>query len=283
MKEIIKYNNDMNTVAFRKFSAVELDLLMVICSRMKNQSIDSVKFKFSDLKSLINYSSTTSINFVNALDSTYQKLIETHIKIGDDKLWTRFVLFTEYTINTYEQTVNIGVNKKFQYILNELTSNFTRFELQEFVNLNSSYSKECYRHLKQFKTTGKWIVNIDEFKRLLAIPDSYKMCDIDKTVLNPIKNELTPLFQNLKITKIKKKGRGRGGQVKAFEFSFSPEKVYSAKIEKPSVFNSKPKSLTTSTTTTNSTFNKFHNFDTPKSEKYSEEYLNALLKNPNKK
>ena len=57
------------------------------------------------------------------------------------------------------------------FLLNQLTSNFTRFELKEFVTLKSSYSKEFYRRMKQFKNTGFWKCSIEEFRYLLDIPE----------------------------------------------------------------------------------------------------------------
>ena len=33
--EVVKFNNDMNTVALRKFNSVEINLLMAICSRIR--------------------------------------------------------------------------------------------------------------------------------------------------------------------------------------------------------------------------------------------------------
>ena len=227
MNEIVEHNNNMNTVALRRFTPVELDLFMTICHKMKRKSIDILTFSFNELKELCGFTSTDTKDFVNALDNTYNKLIQTNIKIGDDVKWTRFVLFTKYTIDIENKEVTIGVNKEFQYILNDLSSEFTRFELKEFVDLKSSYAKECYRRLKQFRTTGIWKVKIDEFRRILDIPKGYKMGNIDQKVLKPIKEELSPLFGNLKITKIKKKGRGRGGVVDRLEFTFDKEIVIS--------------------------------------------------------
>ena len=95
-------------------------------------------------------------------------------------------------------------NPYFKWVLNEFIYNFTRFELFEFVNISSNYTKECYRQLKQFESTGKWKIHIDEFRRLLDIPDTYRMCDIDLRILRQIEKELTPLFKNFKMKKIKK-------------------------------------------------------------------------------
>lgn len=119
--------------------------------------------------------------------------------------------------------MEVSVNDEFLFLLNELTSNFTRFELEEFVKFKSTYTKEFYRRIKQFRHTGVWKISIDEFNRLLGISESYKISDIDKRVFQPILSELGEKY-NLKIIKkySKKTGRGRSS-VSGFEFHFKKE------------------------------------------------------------
>lgn len=219
---ITKYHNDLNTVALRKFNSVELDLFISICTQMKDKETKIITFNFEDLKDLAEFSSTDTRDLIKYLDTIYKKLIETSIKLGDEKKWTRFVLFNEFTIDTLEKYVSIQINDKFKWILNEISSNFTKFELKEFVNLKSSYSKECYRRLKQYRFTGVWKVNIEDLRYLLDIPETYRMTDIDARVLRPIKNELGDIFENLNIEKIKSKSQGRA--IKSLKFTFKPEK-----------------------------------------------------------
>jgi plasmid replication initiation protein len=226
MNEVVKYNNQMNDVNFKDFTPIELDLLMTICSKMKEQGLTIIEFSFEQLKRISNYDPKQSNKkFIKDLEKTYDKLIQLNFKIGDDRNFTKFVLFNEYTVKGDSGTVTIGVNPKFYFVLNELTSNFTRFELKEFINLKSKYSKECYRRLKQFRKTGLWTVEIEEFRRILDIPNSYKFCEINRSVLTPIIKELTPLFKNLQIEKIKKKGAysGRGNKVTHIVFTFEKE------------------------------------------------------------
>ena len=109
--EVVKFNNDMNTVALRKFNSTEINLLMSICSRIRDQGLKYVEFDFKYLKKLIKYPYNDMKNFVNTLDSAYNKLLKCNIRIGDDVEWTRFVLFTKYTINVEKQIVTIGVNE----------------------------------------------------------------------------------------------------------------------------------------------------------------------------
>lgn len=226
MNEIVKYNNQMNEVNFKDFNTTELDLLMTICSKMREQGLKIIEFSFEQLKKISNYDPKQSNKkFIKDLEKTYDKLIKLNFKIGDDVNFTKFVLFNKYTVNGDNNKITIGVNPEFYFVLNELTSNFTRFELKEFIDLKSKYSKECYRKLKQFRKTGMWTVEIEEFRRILDIPEKYKMCEINRTVLTPIKSELSPLFKNLQIEKIKKKGAysGRGNKVTHIVFTFEKE------------------------------------------------------------
>ena len=51
--EIVKYNNDLNTVVLKGFTDTELKLFFAVCSKMKDQGTDEVTFTFDQLKNLI--------------------------------------------------------------------------------------------------------------------------------------------------------------------------------------------------------------------------------------
>lgn len=219
---VVKYNNNMNQVSFRNFNPTELDLLFTICSNLKEKGVNEVTYSFDKLKELSNYEAKDKQRFLVDLQSTYDKLIQLPFKIEDENKIIKFVLFTRYIIDKNEDTVTIKVNDDFSFILNELTSNFTRFELAEFTGLNSSYSKTMYRLLKQFRTTGYYKVSIDEFKHLFDVPKSYQMTNIDKRILVPIQKELEKHFNNLRVNKIKAK---KGNKIAYLEFIFDKEQI----------------------------------------------------------
>ena len=222
MNNVVKYHNNFNGIGLRNFNSNELNILMAICSRMKEKGEEEITFHFDKLKKLINYSDNTSATFVKDLESTYDKLISIKLKVGDERRFVKFVLFTRYSVDMEEKTVEIAVNKEFSWVLNELNVTFTAFELKEFLSLKSSYAKEFYRRMKQFKSTGIWRVSIEEFRKLLDISEKYKIGEIDKWVLKPIQKELGDRF-NLKIKKLyNKKSRGRPS-VSGFIFTFLKE------------------------------------------------------------
>lgn len=217
----VKYHNDVNSVSLQKFTSKELDILMTIMSRMRDHGEDEITFTFDYLKRLVRWQERKqdTKTFALSLDRTYQKLIQCNIRIGGDRHWVRFVLFTRYAVDLDKQLISIRVNSEFRFVLNELSSNFTRFELEEFTGLKSSYTKEFYRRMKQFRSTGYWKVSFEEFKRLLDIPGGYLIRHIDAKVFAPIMAELSEKY-HLEIKKLyEKHGRGRP-RVSGFEFTF---------------------------------------------------------------
>lgn len=244
--EVVKYGNDMNTVALRKFNSVEMNIFMSICSRIRDKETDLVEFSFDYIKELIkNDKNYTTEEFGKLLENTYKKLLETDIKIGNDRVWTRFVLFTKYTIDLDKQSVLIRVNAEFKWVLNELTKRFTRFELEEYVDFKSSYTKEFFRRMKEFRTTGIWKISLEEFKQQLDIPKDYKPSNIDQKVLSPILKEMKKEYK-LKVKKIySKQGVGRP-KLSGFEFRFITEEIKKnraaeeeqKKIKKLKIYNS---------------------------------------------
>ncbi len=238
--EIVCYKNDFNTVPLRNFNSKEMDLLFSICSRIREQGNISIELTFEDLKELSDYKMTATKHFIKDIENIYDKLINLNFKVGTDTEFTKFVLFNKYSVSETKGTVTVSVNDEFKYILNELTQNFTKFELEEFTNLRSSYSKTAYRLLKQFRSTGYVIFEIQEFKNLLCIPEKYQMSDIDKKVFKYIKRELSECFDYLKINKLKK---GKSRKITHIEFTFNPESNIKNKVEETILLEEKNENL----------------------------------------
>ena len=222
MSDLVVYKDEMNTVPLRNFNSKEMDLFFSICSKMRNEELSTVSFDFQDLRDLSNYKMTATDHFISDLENIYSKLIELDFRIETEEKIIKFVLFTKYEIDKINETISIRINDEFKHILNNIFDNFTKFELEEFTTLRSSYSKTAYRLLKQFRQSGYYIVQIDEFRRLFDIPKSYQMSDIDKRVLERIEVELPEFFKDLKITKLRGKGR-RKRFIEHIEFKFEAE------------------------------------------------------------
>ncbi len=202
--DLFVIHNDFNNVSLKGLKEKELDLLISLCYKLRDEGIEEVKIPFDELKKLSKYEGKDNQRFVKDLDSVYKKLIELNFKYEDESKIIRFVLFKSYEIDKIEKNVTIAVNEKFKYILNQLTGNFTKFELNQFVGLNSQYSKNIFRLLKQFNGAGWREFLLSDFRELLNIPVKYRISEIDKYVLNKkIVEELQKSFTKLKVLKIK--------------------------------------------------------------------------------
>ena len=208
--EIVKYSNQFNAQALRKFTALDLDLLMAIAARVRDKEIDEVTFTFEELRQLAHVKKNlTDKELAARIVEVNDRLLACRFKFQDDSRTVQFTLFSGFETDWKTAKLLVAVNPRFSFLLNDLTSQFTRFELAEFTALKSSYAKETYRRLKQYRQTGVWKVSIEDFRRLLDVPESYQTCDLNKRVLKPIQDELGPLL-NLVVHKKFRKGAGRG-------------------------------------------------------------------------
>ena len=224
--KIVKYDNDFNTVGLRGFTAEELDLLMTILHRVRNREIEEIKFSYYELKQLIKSEKKPTIEqFSKSIMNINKKLLALNFTLVENDEIIQFALFKEFRTSPKKQILTVSVSERFKFLLNDFDpGKWTRFELEEFVDLKSSYTKEFYRRMKQFRSTGFWKCGIEEFRNLLDIPEKYRITDIDAWVLKPIQKELGEKY-NLKIEKKYGFSGGRGrSRVTGFEFKFSTEK-----------------------------------------------------------
>ena len=243
--EVVKYHNDFNKVGLGAFNELEQNLLFGILVECRNKQDIEFELSADDLARFVkvrrNVTNDELFKMAFNLSKNFLKLDFRVVKRDGNRICRGFfnlfdtLLVCSIEFNNYEilEKIIIKVNPDFVYLINQLAEHFTQFELEEFIFLKGRYTKTLYRYLKQFRTTGIWRVSWDDFKMLLDIPKSYEMRDIEKRVLKPSVEQLqeplnlfersrTP-FKNLKYTKIKGKGRGRGGNVTHIEFTFDKQ------------------------------------------------------------
>lgn len=215
---MLKYHNDMNLIAFKDFSQRELNIFFSLCLLMKEKGTGEITLSYDEIKNVIPDRFESNTKFEEILESVYDKLLQLRLESRDKNKIEKFILFTSYKIHVNEKTVTINTNSDYSYILNNLSKNFTLFELQEFNELSSTYSKHMFRLLKQYRSTGFFRINVEEFRRLLDVPKSYTMKKIGVKVLGPIEKELVSYFKDFKIKKIKE-----GRSITNLEFTFKPQ------------------------------------------------------------
>jgi plasmid replication initiation protein len=218
--EIVKFSNQFNNVVLKKFDAVHLDVLMAIASRVREKGTATVEFSFEELRGLMRLrKNLTNKQLADKIVQTNARLLALNYMFEDSGKIIQFALFTKFVTDPQEATLAVGVNEEFAFLLNDLTSQFTRFELAEFADLKSKYAKEFYRRAKQYRSSGIWKISRDEFCRLLGVSDSTakSTANLNRVVLKTIAEECGPLL-GLKIERQYVKRRLSG-----FVFTFARE------------------------------------------------------------
>ena len=234
MNEVVKYHNDLNTKPLQAWTEVEMNILFAIVAKVRNKSTTQVVFAFDELKRLSNFSSNSkksNVEFVDRLIDVSEKIaVLSYTERSANGLKGKIIpMFKEFDIDGEDtKTLVVQVSPHFERLFNELDIHFTSFELLEFVTISSTYAKTAYRLLKQFRVPGWWQVTLEDFKLLMDIPESYKSGNIDQRVLSVILKQLggsddNAIFKNLRVEKLKKKGRGRGGVLTGYKFIFDKE------------------------------------------------------------
>lgn len=254
--ELVKYQNDLNTVTMRHWTEAELNIFFSIVAKIREKSTTEVVFTFDQLKELSKFKkNVTKKEFVDYVFQISTKLGALNYTERIGLKGKIIILFQTFDIDGDNEKITVEVHPKFEYIFNKIGIEFTEFELEEFVTISSTYTKTLYRLLKQYRSSGWWQVTLADFRELLSIPDSYKSGNIDQQILNPSVQQLggndeNAIFKNLEVIKIKKKGRGRGGILTGYKFKFVPEKTgrwvegkFSKERNKPYYSNKKVEKL----------------------------------------
>lgn len=202
MSNLVKYHNDINNIPLRNLSENEINLFFSLIFKAKDQGTNTIKINFSELKK-ISRGYRDNERFYKSLEGLSTKLLKIIQRVEVDDKIIMFTIFNRFIIDKKDSILEIKISEDLKYLLNDLDQ-YTKFELLELVKLKSSYSKTMFRLLKQISKNNWRLIKFEDFKRILCIPESYKMCDIDRQILKPVIKELTPIFPGLAVEKIKK-------------------------------------------------------------------------------
>lgn len=266
-KNMLIYSNDFKFLQLPKLTELELKAFLAILFNLQGKGSNEVRLNSGDLfldKLVEKWEYRTKImddlrkKFISF---AIRKITETPTHIIDETtlFFKKIIIHYQkenpndgYDTSKLFECIDVQINEEFLPYINNLKKKFTQVEMEEIFSLSGYRSTLLYLDLKTFKITGEYITDLDKFKSLYHIPEKYKMKDIDKDILKPMIKELSRErtlfdqkripFKNLKYEKIKGKGRGQGGTVIKIKFTFEPQGVIEAKINKIKKIGSKPES-----------------------------------------
>lgn len=212
------------------FSEKEIDIFFSILFKLKDEGNKEIILEFKELKRLVD-STQNNTRLMNQIKSMNRKIItlnqEVTLPNGDIMI---FNLFENLIYSPAKRELKVKVTETFSYMINDLISHFTTFDLKTLVHLKSGYSKKLFKLLKQYEG-GKdnkypWYqIELKEFKELTGVPKDYPTRNLNTWVLKPIEKELSGIFKDFKIEKLTVDGKlvGRGKKTHSLKFSWKKE------------------------------------------------------------
>lgn len=227
-KQVTQYKNQVNTIPMRNWTAEEMNFFFAVLTKLRDEGTKEIVMDKYQLAELAQYSVTHNKRYRDTIKSLVDK-IGTLTYIEETKnSYESMPLFLKFKATWEDDLTNmqliLKVNPDFEYILNRWNEgNWTKFLLEEFIKIESTYSKTLFRLLKQWKTVGKREFTLDEFKKLMDIPKSYQNGIINHRIINNSIKDLEPHFKDLKVKTIK--ANTRGNPVIGYKFTWDPEKT----------------------------------------------------------
>ena len=187
---VVKHNALINATSKYKYETNELKLICTLISNIDNQKDKGFDIKYMNLRDL-NFSEKDITN-VEYITNLCESIMSKPFKIGKG-------VFNWFSGLVYDNgVIEYAFDKRLKPYLLELKDNFTRYNISNILKLRSSYSIQIFELLSQYKTIGTRSITIDEFRKLLKIPKTYKNNDLKRLiegVQKDLKNNTTLSFE----------------------------------------------------------------------------------------
>jgi len=234
--EIVKFHNDLNQTKFKDFNLYDYKIFFTICSKLLEKGEEQVKIDFMEFKEILDLTKKKTVAkkyLENLLIATDEKLGKIKFNLKSIVGAGKFTLFPGFFIPAGTTELYVQVHPLGKYLLNNLVKNFTLANLQIMNSLKSKYSYRLYLQLKQFENipdknkiekNGKLYCwrnfEIENFREIMDIPESYTMKDINKRILKVAVEEIREHFEEIDFEKTKK---GKNITNIIFYFNFKKE------------------------------------------------------------
>lgn len=217
--ELIKYHNDINKLKLGNFTENETDIFFSLLFKAKETKEDIIVMNFLELKALAN-GDTHNDRFLRNILSLNGKLKSMNQTVEIEKgVYLTFSLFGDILTDSNRKIIEIPINPRFRYLINNIMDNFTVIDLKQLVSLKGNYAKVLYRLLKQFEATKLYTVKLEDFRDLMGVPNTYAMFTIRQKVLKPCMEQLGKYFQGLELVELKS-----GRSVETLKFTWKARK-----------------------------------------------------------
>lgn len=220
-KKIVRYDNCLNrTFGLNRLSKSEINILFDVFQRMSDQRTDCIKLSATEIRREAELPDAIRgkryIKILSQLCSIMMHM-EFHF-IREDGAFVRGVLFPTFALSEDKQTLEVYTNPRAKPVFYDLTGNFSLFEFQQFLSLDSVYSKALFRYFIQH-FDGSWSVSAEDLRQMLALDKKSTYANFLsrlETYLEEIRE--CGYFESVTVELIH--ARTRGSPIKEFVFHY---------------------------------------------------------------
>jgi len=189
-------------------SAAEIKLVLLVISKIKRKDTEFKPYKIhiSDFLTMVGTKRTSIHTDAKAISkAVLSKPIE--IKNGKKTIQCNWLSSAVYQGG--KSTIECRFDPVLMPYLLKLKECFTQFEIENIIQLKSSYSIRLYQLLKSYEKLGKRKIEYEELRWMLEIKENkYKrFCDFKKRVLEPSKKEIDAICDISFTYEVGRKGR----------------------------------------------------------------------------
>jgi plasmid replication initiation protein len=209
-KKLLVQDNAMTTARY-SMTALEKNIMYMVMAQLDKTDPPTRYYRISG-KDLMERT-RKKIKYDEFKEAT-SKLLDRELVIlreNGNLLQIRPISSAEYDGNGM---IEIGLDAKIRPYLFELKNNFTSFELNMALSLNSKFSKRMYEMLAQFRSTGILRLSVKELKERLKLFDPQtgkeqyeKWAAFEKYVLKVAQSEIAEHTDIVFTYKLKKSGK----------------------------------------------------------------------------
>lgn len=225
---LIAFDNAFNREPIPGMTQVEHNILMAIIGKLMNKKTNEVHIDIKELskQSGLSYPTTNEIieNTYSLWDRLSQISYHMYAESEDGRaIEGKLHLFTSFIVRDNEdgddKELIVGINPQLSYFVNDFKSGtYTSIRQDKFLGTRNVYGKRLFRLLAQWKSTGMYVVTIEELRRLLMVPESYNQGKFSERCLKPAVKSCGISFGNLTFTPIK-----NGRNIVRYKFTFDSE------------------------------------------------------------
>lgn len=251
--DLVAYSKTFAT-SVAEYSAYELDLMLCLVFAAR-QMVDNRNVPM-DKDLTLELNPTDIRRNING-NVTAKRMKEAMLNIFDTKVYFEKDGYKD--VNHLFETLSFSEDlKKIKFVLKQkhiglffnLFENFTQHRIREITSLKGIYAKKIYQLMYSYKDLKEKKYSVEDFKRLLEIPDGYKWGEIDTRIFKASKKQIEEKtdfiidFEKIKtgnkITAIKIYWTQKKEKVIEHENPFSDTEIEKSKKD----LKAKPKPLT---------------------------------------